>query len=76
MINSFLEDGVQELYDPTHNWCNYPNKVDCGDRPICDENDDQNSDHCEHDYRGAEAFIYVDDAKVLKEVSNEHDAIS
>ena len=39
-IIHFLEDGIQELYDPTHTWCNYPNKVDCGDRPICDENDE------------------------------------
>ena len=36
----FIENGVQELYDPAHTWCNYPNKVDCGDRPICDENDE------------------------------------
>ena len=28
------------MYDPEHTWCNYPNKVDCGDRPICDENDE------------------------------------
>jgi len=34
------EGGVQQLYDPTHIWCDYPNKVDCGDRPICDENDE------------------------------------
>jgi len=33
-------DGVQQLYDPTHTWCNFPEKVDCGDRPICDENDE------------------------------------
>ena len=36
----FLEGGVQQLYDPDHVWCDYPNKVDCGDRPICDENDE------------------------------------
>ena len=36
----FIEGGVQQLYDPTHIWCDYPNKVDCGDRPICDENDE------------------------------------
>jgi len=34
------EDGVQELYDEEHTWCTYPNKVNCGDRPICDENDE------------------------------------
>jgi len=34
------EGGVQQLYDPDHVWCDYPNKVDCGDRPICDENDE------------------------------------
>ena len=31
---------MQELYDPEHNWCNFPTKVDCGDRPICDRNDE------------------------------------
>jgi len=27
------------LYDPIHIWCNYPDKVSCGARPICDECD-------------------------------------
>jgi len=31
--------GKQELYDIGHNWCDHPERVDCGDRPICDEND-------------------------------------
>merc|ERR1712110_1264304 len=34
------ENGVQEMYDPEHTWCNYPNKVECGDRPVCDKNDE------------------------------------
>jgi len=34
------EQGVQELYDPAHTWCNFPQTVTCGDRPICDENDE------------------------------------
>ena len=28
------------MYDPEHTWCNYPNKVECGDRPVCDKNDE------------------------------------
>jgi len=34
------ENGQQLCYDPGHNWCDFPSKVDCGDRPICDENDE------------------------------------
>merc|ERR1712179_180565 len=34
------EQGVQECYDPEHVWCNFPDKVNCGDRPICDEKDE------------------------------------
>ena len=35
-----IDNGVQQLYDEEHVWCNFPNKVNCGDRPICDENDE------------------------------------
>ena len=30
--------GIQLLYDHHHNYCDWPERVDCGDRPICDEN--------------------------------------
>ena len=38
----FLDDKThqQELYSPEHNWCDFPDRVDCGNRPICDENDE------------------------------------
>ncbi len=36
--------GEQELWceecDDGNGWCDYPENVDCGDRPICDENDE------------------------------------
>ena len=32
--------GKQELYDDHNNWCDHPERVDCGERPICDENDE------------------------------------
>jgi len=32
-------DGRQELYDDVHFICAAANSVNCGDRPICDEND-------------------------------------
>ncbi len=35
-----LADGKQELYDPVNTWCDYPERVDCGNRPICDVNDE------------------------------------
>ena len=35
-----LSAGKQELYDIGHNWCDHPERVDCGDRPICDEKDE------------------------------------
>lgn len=28
------------LYDPVHVWCDFPDRVDCGDRPVCDECDE------------------------------------
>merc|ERR1712180_523410 len=27
------------LYDPVHVWCDYPERVNCGGRPVCDECD-------------------------------------
>jgi len=27
------------LYDPVHVWCDYPERVNCGSRPVCDECD-------------------------------------
>ena len=32
--------GKQEYYDPGHMWCDHQERVDCGDRPICDKNDE------------------------------------
>ena len=37
--------GVQMYYDPVNIWCEEPSKVDCGERPICDAND-QNCQVC------------------------------
>merc|ERR1711934_739349 len=31
--------GTQMYYDPVNIWCEELSKVDCGDRPICDVND-------------------------------------
>ena len=28
------------MYDPNNNWCDWPNHVQCGERPICDEYDE------------------------------------
>ena len=39
-----ISAGKQELYDPTHEWCDHPERVDCGNRPICDENDENCND--------------------------------
>ena len=33
-------NGKQECFDVDHKWCDWPERVDCGDRPICDENDE------------------------------------
>jgi hypothetical protein len=35
----FTCDGTL-LYDPQNVWCDFPNRVKCGDRPICDDCDD------------------------------------
>ena len=32
--------GIQEHYAPDRVQCDYPDRVDCEDRPICDENDE------------------------------------
>ena len=32
--------GVQLLYDHHHNYCDWPERVNCGSRPICDENNE------------------------------------
>ena len=39
-INYLVENGQQLMYDPNNNWCDWPNRVQCGDRPICDEFDE------------------------------------
>ena len=43
IVIKLTENGVQVLYDHPHNYCDWPERVDCGDRPICDENN-QNCD--------------------------------
>ena len=39
-MNYLVENGQQLMYDPNNNWCDWPNRVQCGDRPICDEFDE------------------------------------
>ena len=39
-MDFLLSAGKQELYDIGHNWCDHPERVDCGSRPICDKNDE------------------------------------
>ena len=36
----FIVNGKQECFDPVNTWCDWPERVDCGSRPICDENDE------------------------------------
>ena len=38
--HQFVENGQQLMYDPNNNWCDWPNRVQCGERPICDEFDE------------------------------------
>merc|ERR1719264_866935 len=33
-------NGKQECFDEAHIWCDWPERVNCGNRPICDENDE------------------------------------
>jgi len=33
-----------QLYDPDNVWCNFPHLVECGDRPICDDCDENCGD--------------------------------
>ena len=36
-----FEGGTTQLHWlQAKTWCDYPSNVDCGDRPICDENDE------------------------------------
>ena len=35
LLLSTAPNGEQELYNPTQKWCDYPERVDCGERPIC-----------------------------------------
>ena len=35
-------EGCQEVFDDINEWCDCPSRVECGNRPICDENDE----HC------------------------------
>ena len=36
----FIANGKQECFDPVNTWCDWPERVNCGNRPICDENDE------------------------------------
>jgi len=38
------KEGQQLLYDPSTTWCDWPDRVNCGARPICDVHD-KNCDH-------------------------------
>ena len=33
------------MYRPSNVQCDYPDRVDCGDRPVCDDNDENCEDH-------------------------------
>ena len=33
-------NGIQLLYRPSNNQCDWPNRVECGSRPACDANDE------------------------------------
>ena len=43
-------NGKQECFDEAHIWCDWPERVNCGNRPICDEND-ENCDEVESFYQ-------------------------
>jgi len=34
-----VKDNKQLLYDPDHQWCDWPDRVKCGGRPVCDKDD-------------------------------------
>ena len=36
----FVVNGKQECFDEVNIWCDWPERVNCGNRPICDENDE------------------------------------
>ena len=41
ILNSiFVVNGKQECFDEVNIWCDWPERVNCGNRPICDENDE------------------------------------
>ena len=35
-----LENGIQLHYNKEKIWCDWPEAVECGDRPVCDINDE------------------------------------
>ena len=37
---SLVANGKQECFDEVNIWCDWPERVNCGNRPICDENDE------------------------------------
>ena len=40
-MNSIIAvNGKQECFDEVNIWCDWPERVNCGNRPICDENDE------------------------------------
>ena len=41
----FLVNGKQLLYRPSNNQCDWPERVECGDRPVCDKNDENCVEH-------------------------------
>lgn len=44
-----LANGKQECYDKKETWCDWPERVNCCNRPICDKNDEkcnENNEDC------------------------------
>ena len=39
-MNCKMENGQQLLWDPYNTWCDWPDRVNCGNRPVCDKNDE------------------------------------
>ena len=51
-----IENGIQLQYKPEDNWCDFPENVQCGDRPICDANNENCVDVCTRNF--FELFVH------------------
>ena len=56
-----LENGIQLHYNEEKVWCDWPEKVDCGNRPVCDVNDE----NCDGDYEPTEHPLDPTDPPVI-----------